>query len=828
MSFLRPWVILLGGLPVLWVVWSWKRHSRKAGLLLKGLCFLAILLALAEPILQVHETRLAVGVLVDTSASVSSSDLARAATLAGEILNARGRHWVKIIPFARSTRELATEESLKPVRFGYTSGEAGRGTDLESAIREGVALLPPGLVPRLVLISDGKENHGSAPRAAWQARQLGVPVDTIALQGRPKPQLSLESASLPAVAFAGERFPIDLVIHVPAAVKAHIDLSAEGKTLGATDVALDAGENRVRVHVAVAVAGAYDISVRITAPGLGEVRFSQALSLRQPKVLFVSGDFPDAEKHLIQVLQRGRFQVDRTDAIPAGKLSSYQIVVLNNWDLEATPAPRKAELEEFVKQGGGLLVIGGENNRYVEKKTKEEDPLERTLPAKLAPPRSPEGTCVVLIVDKSSSMEGRKIELARMAAIGVIEHLRPVDSIGVLIFDNSFQWAVPIRKAEDKALIKRLVAGITPDGGTQIAPALAEAYRRILSQKATYKHIVLLTDGISEEGDSITLSREAAIQRVTISTVGLGQDVNRAYLERVAANAKGRSYFLTDPSGLEQILLKDVTEHTGSTAIEKPLRAEVVKKPEILSEVPVENAPALKGYIKYIAKPAAETILRLDERDPLLARWQYGLGRAAVWSSDAKNRWAVDWLGWPGFDRLWANIFRDLLPHTYPGEATVEFDHARGDLIISYRLAPQAPEPSSPPALYAFGPEGFQRPVTVTKVAAGVYRGRVHIGNRTGLFRIRPVAELRDFPETGYYRPEEELAEYGADEFLLQQLATFTGGRFNPAPREIFDAGGKRIPTTLRLWPGLLGLAILFNLAELFLRKWRGILRRRA
>jgi Mg-chelatase subunit ChlD len=104
-----------------------------------------------------------------------------------------------------------------------------------------------------------------------------------------------------------------------------------------------------------------------------------------------------------------------------------------------------------------------------------------------------------------------------------------------LIFDNSFQWAVPIRRAEDRTLIKRLISGITPDGGTQIAPALNEAYRKILPTTATYKHVVLLTDGISEEGDSLELSREAALKKVTISTVGLGQDVNRAYLDKIRA-----------------------------------------------------------------------------------------------------------------------------------------------------------------------------------------------------------------------------------------------------------------------------------------------------
>src|SRR5579862_9996969 len=133
-----------------------------------------------------------------------------------------------------------------------------------------------------------------------------------------------------------------------------------------------------------------------------------------------------------------------------------------------------------------------------------------------------------------------------------------------------------------------LISGITPDGGTQIAPALNEAYKRIVPSSATYKHIVLLTDGISEEGDSMELSREALLKKVTISTVGLGQDVNRAYLEKIATSAGGKSYFLNEPAGLEQILLRDVMEHTGSTAVEKPLPPHVLKPAEILDGVPID------------------------------------------------------------------------------------------------------------------------------------------------------------------------------------------------------------------------------------------------
>ncbi len=483
------------------------------------------------------------------------------------------------------------------------------------------------------------------------------------------------------------------------------------------------------------------------------------------------------------------------------------------------PADRKNEAEQFVKAGGGLLVIGGEREVYDDKK-EEEDALERALPAKIAPPKSPEGTAVVLIIDKSSSMEGKKIELARQSAIGVIQNLRPIDLVGVLIFDNSFQWAVPIRRAEDKSLIKRLVAGITPDGGTQIAPALAEAYRRIYPSKTTFKHIVLLTDGISEEGDSLDLAKEAAAQHVTISTVGLGQDVNRAYLEKIANLAGGKAYFLNEPSGLEQILLKDVMEHTGSTAIEKTLKPVIANKAEIIDGVGIEQAPPLKGYVKFEAKPTADTILSIDQKDPLLTRWQYGLGRSVVFTSDAKSRWASDWVTWSGFDKLWTNIFRDLLPHSQASEAKAGYDSASDELVVDYQLG-RNEEPVKPPNIFVIGPAGFQKPMAVTKMADGSFRGRVAIGRRQGLFRVRPLEESRAFPEVGFYRQEQELQDYGSNEFLLKEVSAFTGGRVNPNPNDVFDPGGRNMPSSMALWPGLLGLAIGLNLIELFLRKAR-------
>ena len=534
-------------------------------------------------------------------------------------------------------------------------------------------------------------------------------------------------------------------------------------------------------------------------------------------MLHLSGDAEAADAHLNAALAAAQFEVERSEEFGARDLSRYQLIVLNNWELDKVRPADQAALEAFVKRGGGLLVIGGEKNLLAEAMNVT-DPLDRTLPARLVP-RSTDGRAIVLVLDRSTSMLGKKIELTRQAAANVVSNLRPTDQVGVLAFDTVYRWQVPMRFADDPDSINVQISRIAPNGGTRIAPALGEGYRAILETNAFYKHILLLTDGLSDEGNSFAMAREAQNMAITISTVGLGLDVNRAYLTRLAALAGGKAYFLNEPAGLDQIVLSDVKEHTGMTAVEKPLVPEVLHNAEILDGVAMAGAPALKGYIRFEAKPNAEIVLRLDGRDPLYSRWQYGLGRSAVFASDAKARWAADWVTWKSFDKFWINVCRDLLPHANASDARLDYDSSTGDLIARYRLGANAAEPAAIPELYVIGPDRFQRTLSVRKTALGTYDGRAAIGAREGLFRVRPVEDSEAFPEAALYRPEAELSEYGSDEALLKQVAEFTGGRFQPAAADVFDAGGRTVAVTEQLWPWLLALAMALNLAELILRK---------
>ena len=152
MTFDHAWVLLALFLPLGWAAWEWRESARRLALGLKAAAFVCIVLALSGPRVVVYQTKVAVAVLADTSASVSPEDLARESAIASQVERGHGRHWTRIIPFARGTRMVSLEEKSKDGwQLRHTAGAAGRGTDLENAIRDGAACAARG--------------HGAAPAA---------------------------------------------------------------------------------------------------------------------------------------------------------------------------------------------------------------------------------------------------------------------------------------------------------------------------------------------------------------------------------------------------------------------------------------------------------------------------------------------------------------------------------------------------------------------------------------------------------------------------------------------------------------------------------------
>ena len=265
MKFEHAWVMLLTAAPLAWAAFSWKRTGRDIRLLLKCLSIAFLLAALSMPTVVVPSSKVAVAVLVDTSASVSKADLEKSSQFVSALNSLRGAHFLRVIPFAATTRNVNAPESDRTWRFQTTSGEPARSTDLEGAIRDAISTMPPDQLPRIAILSDGRETKGSIARAAWQARELGVPVDTFALEGRTPPKVYLESVQMPPEAFTGEPFDIDLALKADQAGPADVVLNAEGREIARARAALKSGANRVLLHTALNTPGSLEISIAIHA-----------------------------------------------------------------------------------------------------------------------------------------------------------------------------------------------------------------------------------------------------------------------------------------------------------------------------------------------------------------------------------------------------------------------------------------------------------------------------------------------------------------------------------------------------------------------------------
>ena len=159
---------------------------------------------------------------------------------------------------------------------------------------------------------------------------------------------------------------------------------------------------------------------------------------------------------------------------------------------------------------------------------------------------------------------------------------------------------------------------------------------------------------------------------ITLSTVGAGGGAN-PFLEQLAKQGGGRFYAATNPASIPDIFLKETQQVSGQQIVEEPffpIQTSSLADPARPRRRPARSSSATTARP---IKPAAQTVLVTARDDPLLAQWQYGLGRSVAWTSDSTGRWAKDWVGWSGFNRF----FSQLVELDVPGRGDRRH---RGDL----------------------------------------------------------------------------------------------------------------------------------------------------
>ena len=362
---------------------------------------------------------------------------------------------------------------------------------------------------------------------------------------------------------------------------------------------------------------------------------------------------------------------------------------------------------------------------------------------------------------------------------------------------------------------------------------------------ARIKHVILFSDAADAEekvagemgdgarcgGNSLDLAAAMVAAKITVSVVGLGteQDKDTAFLRQLAERGNGRFYLTSDATTLPQIFSTE-TMRVAQSSLDRGAvsrRARRAREPARSAASIGSNRRSCSATTRPKPKPTAELLLATERGEPLLATWRYGLGHSAAFTSDAKSRWASEWLGWPGYGKFWAQLVRGLMRRGDQAPFQVTPSEAGDELTLSIEASTPAGGFRNGLALqvHALKPDGETQTVAAVQDAPGHYRAAIALPKEgTTVISISPPGAGEGSYVFGYTRsyPKEFLTT-ATNDALLRELATLGHGRFDPAPASVFAAGASPALARKDLTPWLLGAFLILLPLDIWLRRrtWR-------
>ncbi|MBA2449466.1 MAG: VWA domain-containing protein, partial [Chloroflexi bacterium] len=825
---LVPLVLRLA-LPRLRAMARWRRRG---ALILRAAVLSLTIMALADPVSWRPDDKLSVAFVVDQSDSMAGQQRAAAEAWLGQALGSAGpADRVAVVRFGRHA--VADVEGVRaaaaspsgPNAAPPSAGVDGTATNLEEALRLAGDLLSPTGGRRLVLLTDGWENVGSAQDAATQALPPGTQVSH-ALPGYEAagPEVALRALEAPSFVRDGSTFEAAAVVDSIVETDATLRLFLDGRPVAEQPVHLQVGPNRFSLAQRARSLGFRRLRVEVVARDDTRTDNNAAEASTVVKaagsVLLLEGHGGEASR-LAESLREGGLQVEvrpPTDVPPRTEpLERFDAVGMVNVAATQLTLDQQRTLQQYVQNlGRGLIVAGGSTSFALGGYAGTV--LDEILPVSPAPPtrREQGSVALYLVIDKSGSMDlyrsdVSKMAMAREAAILSIEALRADDTLGVLAFDSRHAWAVPPTKIKGPGEIRAAqanIAAIKADGGTSIFPALEEAYKAAAQSDAKLKHIILLTDGQSFDADYAGLVNRMRPNQITLSTIAVGSDSDTKLLTMLAQIGTGRYYFTERAQDVPKITTKETTIVTRGSLVEGRVLPQLVEASPIMLGLTGGELPPLGGYVAATSRPRATNALSSDRGDPLLAHWQYGLGRVVAWTSDAGGEWTGDWSAWPEGDRFWQQAIRWTMPEPTASGFQVAAV-VTGDQVA---LRAQSVRPDGRFAdlqdtrVTVIAPDGRGREIGLPQTAPGVY-GLTTTAAASGAYEARFAQYERGQvvrEETlGFTVPAAaELRAVGVNRPLLNRLAARGGGRELIDPADAFardfPPNGER---SSPLWP---------------------------
>ncbi|MBI3988276.1 MAG: VWA domain-containing protein [candidate division NC10 bacterium] len=816
-----------------------KRSGLFPPILLRGLLLFLIVLAFLRLQIPWRIDRLNVLFLLDTSESIPSTAMSKALAFIQEALRFRQKDdTAGLVLFGEEasiaippTKDFGLPPTVPPP-------PSPQGTDLEKALRVGIAALPQEGSRRIVLFSDGNQTKGDVYRATLQAEGEGVTIFSLPLKEGRAGEVLLDEVVVPQEVRRGEAFTVKIVAESAEGKEGLLSLLRDGTFLGAERVRLHPGKNVFAYQEALDQEGFHLYEAFLETDGDQDKANNRAMGVvavrGRLKVLAVEKDLPQGEP-LIRALEAQGIEAEMVppEAFPATleALLAYDALILSNVSAQRLTKEGMATIRSYVRDvGGGLLMLGGEESFGLG--GYEKTPVEEALPVTMEVKRKLEIPPLALIfaIDRSGSMEheaGRftKIELAKEAAALVIKFLDPKNQVGVIAFDASSNWIVPLGPVVNKDRIIQEISSLKPGGGTDMFPALKEAYQALYEREALIKHVVLLSDGRSVPGDFESLVKRMAKDKITVSTVAIGSDSDIPLMRQLSRLGRGRFHQTDNAKDLPKIFALETQLASREGLIEQSFRPLVSHlSHEILKEIDWGKVPPLEGYVATASKATADVLLLSPQKDPILAVWRYGLGRAAIFASDLKAKWGVLWLRWEYLNKFLAQLLRWTARKAGPQDVQtlVMLRDGTGEVVLEAMDRNGEFMNLLDTKAGIVSPGNSRIAIPLNQVAPGRYRGSFNAEGE-GAYLIG-VARGRDGKRFGSHMASLvvpyplEHRTYEADMALLGELGKLTGGGLLKEPSQVFQFGRKKTRVFRELWPWLLGAALLLLPWELALR----------
>jgi uncharacterized membrane protein len=650
-----------------------------------------------------------------------------------------GRRPRLVLPASDVPRLVLDDSILGGVDTSYT--------DIAAAIKLALASFPEGSAKRIVLLSDGNENLGNAVEQARLAQQNGAQIDVVPLAAgyRNENEVLVEKVEAPPMTEQGARLPIRVLVrsYNPRAVIGTLALRQLSEGHADVPVAIEAGPG-VKERGPPAVV--------ILRPGLNSFSFKQSLeavqrsytyeavftpiesvnergevvrglagdrvqnnsasthvvALGRRRVLFVEArDKPNEHDHLIDALQGSgetKFQITKVTSADLPLSAAELGVFLSNFDCVALANVPSEELsdeqQEMIRsntydQGCGLVMIGGREafgaGGY------QGTPVEKALPVdcdiKSIKVAGKGGLVLIMHASEMDTGNAMQKQVAKLA----IQKLAPADMVGMIYYDFNHKWHIPFQTVgTNRGALMRQVDRMQPgdmpdfDNGLQMA---TKALTNPNYNLAT-KHVIVISDGDPQLNNPGFLAQMKAAG-VTCSTVGVATHgaPEDQKMRTIANGTGGKAHFPKSPRAIPSIYVREVRLVSQSFLYEQrftPRLQSATGPADKLSG----NLPPLYGFVRTSLKqsPLVEMGIEgpptLDQRFPILASWQYGLGKAVAFTSDAKSAgervgWDRDWAGSEMYLKFWEQVIGWALRGVETGKLSVSTEYRDGKVRVT-------------------------------------------------------------------------------------------------------------------------------------------------